>query len=75
MEARFGPLTATSMGVGEPRLITRLTISLGSKEKLTSGICARNAWRSRSFNPSILMGASFFNCTCTTPSSGPPFQR
>ena len=36
--ARFWPLIAISIGVGEPRLITRLTMSLGSKEKLTPGI-------------------------------------
>ena len=41
--SRFGPLTATSIGVGEPRLITRLTMSRGSKENLTSGICSRTA--------------------------------
>ena len=34
---RLGPLTATSIGVGEPKLITRLTMSLGSKENRTSG--------------------------------------
>ncbi len=53
LDAKFKPLTATSIGVGDPRLITRLTMSLGSKEKLTSGICAANFPRKRSFNASI----------------------
>ena len=76
LAARFGPLTATSIGVGEPRLMTRLTMSLGSKEKLTSGICSREA----SAQPLLERldrdaGAPGFNCTCSTPSSGPPFHR
>ena len=37
LSARFGPLTATSMAVGAPKLITRLTMSLGSNEKRTPG--------------------------------------
>ena len=32
MSANFGPLTATSIGVGEPKLITSFTMSAGSKE-------------------------------------------
>ena len=75
LASRLRPLTATSMGVGEPRLITRLTMSLGSNEKLTSGICSANFRRNRSFSSSMRTGAPWFNCTCTTPSSGPPFQR
>ena len=40
VSAKFGPLTATSTGVGEPKLITSLTMSAGSKENCTSGISA-----------------------------------
>ena len=38
LSAKFGPLTAISTGVGEPKLITSLTMSDGSNEKRTSGI-------------------------------------
>src|SRR5258706_204007 len=47
--ARFGPLTVTSTGVGEPKLITRLTMSLGSNENLTSGMAAASFSRNRFF--------------------------
>ena len=49
--AKLGPLTDTSIGVGEPKLITSLTMSAGSNEKRTLGH-ARWATSPRSSSPS-----------------------
>jgi len=73
--ARLGPVTATSIGVEEPMLMTRLTISLGSKEKLTSGNSAAKRARRRSLNGSMRSLLSGLNCACRTASSDPPFHR
>ena len=40
-----------------------------------SGISVANFCRNRSFRPPIPIDVPLFNCTCSTPSSGPPFQR
>ena len=54
---------AISMGVGEPRLITRLTMSLGSKEKLTPGNFCAKTWRSFSLRSSTRIRVAECNCT------------
>jgi len=72
---RLGPLTATSIGVDAPKLMTRFTMSLGSKEKRALGSCSENARLSRSLSASISIGALDLSWTCSTASSGPPFQR
>ena len=46
-------MTATSTGVGEPKLITSLTMSAGSNDSLTSGSSAASSARSRSLRASI----------------------
>jgi hypothetical protein len=51
------------MGVEAPGLMTRLTMSLGSKEKLTSGHCSANFLRKRSFSCSMRMRVPDFNWT------------
>ncbi len=75
LSARFGPLTATSIGVGAPKLITRLTMSLGSNEKRTPGNSWANLWRSRSFKSSMRIPVPGLSCTCSTASSEPELQR
>jgi len=62
-------------GVGEPKLITRLTMSLGSKENFTSGISWEKRSRKRSFNGSMFSFASGLNCTWREASSGPLFHK
>jgi hypothetical protein len=69
-----GLLTAISTGVGAPRFITRLTMSLGSNENLTPGRLAASFARSRSFNASS-DAEPRRSCTCMTLSSGPPVHR
>ena len=41
LTSSFGPLTATSIGAGAPKLITSLTMSAGTKE--TCSPCTRSA--------------------------------
>ncbi len=69
------PLIAISTGVGEPKLITRDTMSCGSNENRTSGSSRANTPRSFSLNASMRIPVPGLNCTASQPSSGPPFQR
>ena len=65
-------MTATSTGVGEPKLITSLTISAGSNESRTSGNCTESIRRSRSLSRSMSTFAPSFMATRRMASSGPP---
>ena len=49
-----GRSTATWIGVGAPKLITRLTMSLGSNQKRNAGSWTQ-VWRSRSLSSSMPM--------------------
>ena len=64
------------MGVGEPKLMTRVTMSCGSKDSRTSG----SSLRQDSAQPfleglDLRRRRSRLSCTASQPSSGPPFQR
>jgi hypothetical protein len=70
--ARLGPLTATSTGVGEPKLMTSLTMSAGSNENRTPGISAESRARSLSFRGSTAIPDPGLSATRRIASSGPP---
>ena len=74
VSGRLGLLTDNSTGVGAPRFMIRLTMSLGSKETWTPASRSGSLFRKRSFNDSrdTAPGLSW---TCMTLSSGPPVQR
>ncbi len=71
----FGPCTSTSIGVGEPKLITWLMMSPASKERATSGNSLWSAWRSRSLSSSPRNGAPGFNWKRSTASCCPLVNR
>lgn len=62
---------ATSSGVGEPKLMTSLMMSAGSKENRTLGNRSRNSRRSSSFMASVLMPELDVSAIRNKPSSGP----
>jgi len=70
--ARFGPVTLTSTGVGEPKLMTSLTMSAGSNESRTPGICCASAARSRSLSARYRPSSPPSVATRRIASSGPP---
>ena len=74
LTARSGPLTATSIGGVEPKRITRVTMSLGSKLTLAPVNSFVKTPRSLSCNASIRTPAFGLNCTASHASSGPPFH-
>ena len=65
-------MTATSTGVGEPKLITSLTMSAGSNENRTSGSVSASSVRSRSLSRSMSTFAPGLSATRSIASSGPP---
>ena len=71
----FGPCIATSIGVGDPKLITWLTMSPASKENAQSGSASDSLWRSLSFNASPRSVAEGLSATSITASCGPLVNR
>ena len=65
-------MTATFTGVGDPKLITSLTMSAGSNESRTSGSSSASSVRSRSLSRSMSIFTPGLIATRRIASSGPP---
>ena len=71
VDAKFGPLTYTSTGVGEPKLMTSLTMSAGSNENRSSGKRWARIFRSSSLARSVSTPLPGLSAIRSRPSSGP----